>query len=74
MLTFTDDEFKESIRQDIGHRPAWATEAFSDLEDDVQQQSLARIQHSPFIPIKDSVRGFIFDVATGRLSEVDAAA
>jgi carbonic anhydrase len=73
MLTFTDDEFKESIRQDIGHRPAWAAEAFSDLEDDVQQ-SLARIQHSPFIPIKDSVRGFIFDVASGRLSEVDPAA
>jgi carbonic anhydrase len=71
MLTFTDDEFKESIRQDTGLRPPWAAEAFSDLEDDVAQ-SLRRILASPFIPVKDSVRGFVFDVATGRLTEVKA--
>ena len=71
MLTFTDDGFKETIRQDTGLRPAWAAEAFDDLEEDVRQ-SVARITSSPFIPVKDSVRGFIFDVATGRLEEVAA--
>ena len=69
MLTFTDDGFKESIRAETGLRPPWAAEAFSDVEEDVRQ-SLARIEHSPFIPVKDSVRGFVFDVATGRLHEV----
>jgi carbonic anhydrase len=71
MLTFTDDGFKESILAETGLRPAWAAEAFSDLEADVRQ-SIARIQASPFIPHKDSVRGFVFDVATGRLNEVTA--
>ena len=69
MLTFTDDGFKESIRAETGVRPPWAAEAFADVEEDVRQ-SLARIAHSPYIPIKDSVRGFVFDVATGRLDEV----
>ena len=69
MLTFTDDGFKESIRAETGLRPPWAAEAFSDVVDDVRQ-SLARIDNSPFIPIKASVRGFVFDVATGRLNEV----
>ena len=69
MLTFTDDSFKESIRAETGLRPPWAAEAFSDVDDDVRQ-SLARIDNSLFIPIKDSVRGFVFDVATGRLNEV----
>ncbi len=69
MLTFTDDGFKESIRAETGLRPPWAAEAFPDVDDDVRQ-SLARIDNSPFIPIKDSVRGFVFDVATGRLNEV----
>ena len=72
MLTFTDDDFKESIRAETGVRPPWAAEAFADVEEDVRQ-SLARIAHSPFIPIKDSVRGFVFDVATGRLAEVHPA-
>ncbi len=66
---FTDDGFKESIRAETGLRPPWAAEAFSDVVDDVRQ-SLARIENSPFIPVKDSVRGFVFDVATGRLDEV----
>ena len=69
MLTFTDDGFKDAILAETGLRPAWAAEAFPDLEADVVQ-SLARIQASPFIPHKDSVRGFVFDVATGRLTEV----
>jgi carbonic anhydrase len=69
MLTFHDDEFREQIRQDTGIRPAWAAESFDDPESDVRQ-SIARIQASPFIPKKDSIRGFVFDVATGRLNEV----
>ena len=69
MLTFTDDEFKQSIHDDVGIKPHWSAEAFSDLEEDVQQ-SIARIKASPFIPNKDSVRGFVYDVETGKLSEV----
>ena len=69
MLTFTDDDFKASIEADTGIKPAWAAEAFGDLDGDVRQ-SIARIKASPFIPKKDSVRGFVFDVATGVLTEV----
>jgi carbonic anhydrase len=69
MLTFTDDDFKASIQKDTGIKPQWAAEAFPDLDDDVRQ-SIARIKASPFIPHKDSVRGFVFDVATGKLREV----
>jgi carbonic anhydrase len=69
MLTFTDDDFKASIQQDTGIKPEWAAEAFSDLDEDVRQ-SINRIKASPFIPRKDSVRGFVFDVATGKLREV----
>lgn len=69
MLTFTDDEFKSGIQAETGVKPSWAAEAFSDLEVDVRQ-SIARIKQSPFIPHKDSVRGFVFDVATGLLNEV----
>src|SRR5881398_37022 len=69
MLTFTDDDFKKSIQAEVGFKPAWASEAFTDLDEDVRQ-SIARIRNSPFIPKKDSVRGFVFDVATGKLSEV----
>ncbi|MGW4527156.1 beta-class carbonic anhydrase [Amycolatopsis sp. NPDC004378] len=69
MLTFTDDDFKKSIQEDVGVKPAWAAEAFSDLDEDVRQ-SIARIRNSPFIPKKESVRGFVFDVATGKLAEV----
>ncbi|MGA2826818.1 MAG: carbonic anhydrase [Streptosporangiaceae bacterium] len=69
MLTFTDDQFKASIQQEVGIKPMWAAEAFPDLDDDVRQ-SIARIKASPFIPHTDDVRGFVFDVATGRLNEV----
>ena len=69
MLTFTDDEFKRSVQDDVGIKPAWAAEAFSDLDEDVRQ-SIARIQASPFIPRKDSVRGFVYEVESGRLREV----
>ena len=69
MLTFHDDDFKDSIEQDTGIRPPWAAEAFSDLEADVKQ-SIARIKASPFIPKTDSVRGFVYEVETGKLREV----
>ena len=71
MLTFTDDGFKADIQSDTGIKPTWAAEAFGDLDDDVRQ-SIARITSSPFIPHTDQVRGFVFDVATGKLNEVEA--
>jgi carbonic anhydrase len=70
MLTFTDDSFKRSIQDETGIKPQWAAEAFADLDEDVRQ-SMARIKASPYIPHQDAVRGFVFDVATGRLNEVD---
>ena len=69
MLTFKDDDFRRQIQEETGVRPEWAAEAFPDLEEDVRQ-SRARILASPFIPHKESVRGFVFDVATGKLNEV----
>jgi carbonic anhydrase len=69
MLTFTDDEFKAAIEKETGIKPEWAAESFSDLDDDVRQ-SIARIKASPFIPNKGSVRGFVYEVETGRLREV----
>ncbi len=69
MLTFSDDDFREQIRVDTGIKPPWAAEAFGDLDVDVRQ-SIARIQASPFIPVKSSVRGFVYDVHDGTLREV----
>jgi carbonic anhydrase len=69
MLTFTDDEFKKSIQDETGIKPEWAAEAFGDLDEDVRQ-SINRIKASPFIPNTDQVRGFVFDVGTGKLNEV----
>ena len=69
MLTFSDDELKQQIQNDVGIKPHFPMESFSDLEEDVRQ-STARIQASPFILHKDSVRGFIYEVETGRLREV----
>jgi carbonic anhydrase len=69
MLTFSDDELKAQIHEDVGLKPHFSMESFSDLEEDVRQ-SIARIQASPFVPHKQSVRGFIYEVETGRLREV----
>ena len=69
MLTFRDDDVKDSILADTGLRPSFALEAFGNLEDDVRQ-SIARIQANPFVPVKDQIRGFVYDCATGRLNEV----
>ena len=69
MLTFSDDELKQQIQEDVGVKPHFSMESFTDLEEDVRQ-SIARIQASPFVPHKDSVRGFVYEVETGRLREV----
>ncbi|MGH2855544.1 MAG: beta-class carbonic anhydrase [Solirubrobacteraceae bacterium] len=69
MLTFTDDQFKKSIQDETGIKPGWAAESFPDLDEDVRQ-SVNRIKASPFIPHTDQVRGFVFDVASGKLNEV----
>ena len=71
MLTFRDDDVKDAIEADTGLRPSFALEAFGDLEGDVRQ-SMGRIRANPFVPHKDSVRGFVYDCATGRLNEVAA--
>ena len=69
MLTFSDDDFRRSIQEETGIKPEWAAEAFGDLDEDVRQ-SIARIKASPFIPRKDAIRGFVYEVETGRLREV----
>ena len=71
MVTFKDDDVKAQIEADVGFRPPFALEAFPDPEADVRQ-SIARIKANPFVPHKDSVRGFVYDVKTGRLHEVAA--
>ena len=70
MLTFTDEELKQQIHEEVGMRPHFSMESFSDLEEDVRQ-SMRRIQANPFIPHTESVRGFIYEVETGRLREVN---
>src|SRR5713226_9795721 len=72
MLTFSDDDFRRQVQGETGVKPEWAAEAFDDLEEDVRQ-SIARIEVSPFIPNKDKVRGFIYEVETGRLREVTSS-
>lgn len=69
MLTFSDDELKGQIERETGVRPSFALEAFDDPAADVRQ-SMRRIEESPFIARKDAVRGFVFDVKSGRLDEV----
>jgi carbonic anhydrase len=69
MLTFSDEELREQIQQEVGIKPHFPLETFADLEEDVRQ-SIKRIEASPFIPHKDSVRGFIYEVETGHLREV----
>jgi carbonic anhydrase len=71
MLTFTDDDFKAGIQEETGQKPDWAAEAFTDLDADVRQ-SITRIKSDPFIPHTDQVRGFVYEVETGRLREVKA--
>lgn len=69
MLTFTDEEFARALEQEAGERPTWAARTFQDLEQDVLD-GVERIRQSPFIPHRDNVRGFVYDVATGQIHEV----
>jgi carbonic anhydrase len=69
MLTFTDEQFRDELEREVGTRPPWASEAFDDVEADVRA-GLQRVLDSGWLPVKDSVRGFVFDVATGALHEV----
>ena len=69
MLTFQDDDLKAAIEKETGLRPHFALESFGDVAEDVRQ-SIRRIQANPFVPNKDSVRGFVYDVSTGKLNEV----
>ncbi len=68
---FPDDEVKDQIAADTGIRPSFAREAFGDLDEDVRQ-SIARIKASPFVPNKESIRGFVCEVEPGRPREVSA--
>src|SRR4051812_7862268 len=70
MLTFTDEQFSEQLEADTGAKPDWSANCFDDLEGDVRE-SIARIRSSPFVPNKDSIRGFVYDVKTGRLDEIE---
>ena len=68
MLSFTDDELISQLEESTGHRPDWSPRSFSDLDQDVKD-SIRRIEDSPFVPHKN-VRGFVYEVETGRLREV----
>ena len=72
MLMFNDEEFRAKLEAEVGYKPSWAAESFTDNDTDVRQ-SIARIKADPFLPAKDSVRGFVYDVHTGALREVDPA-
>jgi carbonic anhydrase len=69
LLTFTDEDFKRQVREDVGEEPPWPVGTFTDLEESVRD-SIERIASSPFVPRKDSIRGFVYDVSSGRLNEV----
>jgi carbonic anhydrase len=69
MLTFTDEELAGKLEAETGERPQWSANAFSDLDQDIRD-SIARLRESPFIPNKDSIRGFVYDVKTGELREI----
>ncbi|HEY1117205.1 MAG TPA: carbonic anhydrase, partial [Acidimicrobiales bacterium] len=65
--------FREELAEELGVKPWWSLEAFTDVDEDVRQ-SMQRIQMTPFVQHKDNVRGFVYEVETGRLREVAAAA
>jgi carbonic anhydrase len=72
MLGLDDDAFKRQLREEAGSEPPWPPGGFSDLEQDVRE-SIERVKSSPFIPNRDSVRGYVYEVETGRLREVTGA-
>lgn len=69
MLTFTDDQFAEKLEQEAGERPHWHAQSFTDIEADVRS-AIEKIKASPFVPKTDQIRGFVYDVKSGRLNEV----
>jgi carbonic anhydrase len=69
MATFTDEDLKDEIERETGTRPPFAMKAFSDLEANLRQ-SIEQVKASPFIPHRDRVRGFVYEVESGRLREV----
>ena len=70
MLTISDEDFARRLEEATGERPPWRAHAFGDLEDNVRD-SIRRIRENPFIPRTDDVRGFVYEVETGRLREVE---
>jgi carbonic anhydrase len=70
MLTTTDEEYADRMQAETGERPEWSAHSFSDIEQDVRE-SITRLRESPFIPNTDSIRGFVYDVKTGELREVE---
>jgi carbonic anhydrase len=70
LLNITDEMFKKQIQSEAGMRPSWSVESFRDLAADLRR-SIARIKFSTFLTNRDAVRGFIYDVTTGRLREVE---
>ena len=72
LLSLTED-FRVDLEREVGIRPSWALESFTDLDQDVRQ-SMARVRTSPFLPHREDIRGFVFDVRTGLLREVEPTA
>ena len=68
---FVDEDFKQQLAEEVGTEPTWGSSAFADLDESLRK-SIALIKESPFIPHKQSVRGFVFDVKTGSLREAEA--
>jgi carbonic anhydrase len=69
-LTFTDDQLRAELLEETGQKPSWSPESFQDLDADLRQ-SIERVRTNPFIPRRDQIRGFVFDVHTGALREVE---
>ncbi len=69
MLTFDDEEFAERLEGETGKRPDWSAHGFTDVEENLRR-SIERVKESPFVPHTESVRGFVYEVESGRLREV----
>ena len=70
LQTITDDAFRAELEAELGVKPPWSVESFSDPFADTRQ-SMRRIATSAFLPHRDHVRGFVYDVGSGMLHEVE---
>ena len=70
MDNFDDDAFRAELEADSGVAPAWRVPGFTDLHEDVRR-SVQQVRESAWIPHRDNVRGFVFDVASAKLTEVE---